>query len=91
MCKSHTFRRIGNKVTGNKRILHTCVTHSYTVTDSDSRENNRCTASHSYTELNGFNKLVDVHMAGNYLIVGRNDTDQWTLHFLFCHAECIEK
>ena len=91
MSKSHTLRRIGNKVTGNKAVLHTCVTHSDTVANSDSREYDRSTAAHSYTQLNGFNQLVDVHVSGNDLIVGRNDTNEWTLHFLFSHAKCIEK
>ena len=91
MSKSHALGGICNKVTGNERILHSLMTHCNTVANCDSGEYNRCTPCHSNAHLYGFNDLVDVHVTGNDLIVGRNDTYQRSFHFLIDHSESVEK
>ena len=81
----------GNKVSGHKRILHSDVAHSDAVTYGDRRENNGHTACHRNSELNGFCDLIEVHMTGNDLIVGADDTDHRAPSLLFRISERVEE
>ena len=60
---------IGDKIAGDKRILHAGVTHRYTVADRDSGENYRVAARHSYAGFNSVNDFIDIHMSGHDLVI----------------------
>ena len=69
MRQCHCLGGIGDQITGYKRILHSRVYHCNSVTDGDRRKDDRCAACHCNAELDRFNKLVDVHMSRNDLVV----------------------
>ena len=87
----HTLGRVCDKVTGHEGVFHSLMSHCDTVAHSDSREHDRCTACHCNAELYSFNELVDVHMTGNDLVIGGNDTYQRSVHLFLCEAQRIEQ
>ena len=91
MCNCHTLGRICDQVSCYKGILHSDMSHGNTVADSDCREHHRCSACFSHAKLHGLCDLIQVHMSGYDLVVGTNDTDQWFLHFFFCHSKGVEQ
>ena len=67
------------------------MAHSDSVTDCDRRENNGHAACHCNTEFDGFRDLIKVHMTGNDLIVGADDTDHRAPSLLFRVSERVEE
>ena len=75
MCHSHRFGGIGDQVTGYQGIFHSDMSHGDTITDCDCREHDRSTACHGYSLFYGIDDFIQIHMAGNDLVVGAYDTD----------------
>ena len=67
------------------------MTHSDTVAYSDRRENNGHSACHGDAEFDGFRDLIEVHMTGNDLVVGADDTDHRAPSLLFRISERVEE
>ena len=70
MSHCHCLCRVCNQISCYQRVFHSDVSHCDTVTDSDRREYDRCTASHCNPLFYGCYDLVKVHMARYDLIVG---------------------
>ena len=79
----HRFRRICNKITGHKRIFHTNVSHGDSVTHCNGRKYNRGSPCHCHTHLHCIHDLIQIHVSWNNLIVGADNTDQWTVKLFF--------
>ena len=67
------------------------MSHRDTIADSDCREHHRCSACFCYAKLNSLCDLIQVHMSRYDLVVRTYDTDQWFLHFFFCHSKGVEQ
>ena len=90
VCHCHRLGRIGDEVAGDKGVLHPLVAHGDAVTHCDCWEHGRGAACHRDAEPNRLGDLVDVHMAGDNLVVGAHDADEGALHFFFGKAERVE-
>ena len=91
MCQSHTLCRVCYKVSCYKRVLHTLMSHSDTITYSDSWEHNRCSTCHSYAHLYCVCYLIKIHMSWNYLIIRAYDTNKWLLELFLCKSKSIKQ
>ena len=91
MSHGHGFHTVCNQFTGGQGVLHTHVPHGDTITDTDSRNHNRCTAGHPYTRLYSFRHLIQVHMARHDFTVSRNHADQRTFQFFLGISHGIEQ
>ena len=69
MGKCHTFRGIGNQISCHKRIFHTDMSHSNTVTYCNCREHNRNASRLCNAKLDSIYNFIKVHMPGNNFIV----------------------
>ena len=87
----HALGGIRDQVTGDQRILHSDMAHGDTVADCDRGEHDGHTACHGDTHLDSLGDLVQVHVAGNDLIIGTDDTDHGTSSLFLCVAESIEQ
>ena len=76
MGDGHTFGGVGDEVTGDQRVFHADVPHGDAVTDGDGGEHDGGAASHADASLDRFCDLVQIHVAGDDLVVGADDTDQ---------------
>ena len=65
----HSLGGIGNKVAGDKRILHSDMPHCNAVANGDSRKDYGSASSHGNTCSYRFDNLVDVHVTGYDFIV----------------------
>ena len=90
MCHSHSFNTIANKLTACKRILHSNMSHSNAVANSNCGNKNGSTACHSDTCLNRLCNFVKVEMSRYYLTMRAYNTDKRTLKLLFCVAHSIK-
>ena len=83
MSDGHTLGGVSNQVSGNQGILHSHMSHGDTVADSDCGEHNGNTAGLCHAQLYRIHDLIDIHMTGNDLIVGADDSHHRLSH-LFC-------
>ena len=67
------------------------MAHGNTVTDRDRGEHDRHAACHGDTHLDCLGNLVQIHMTGNDLVVGTDDTDHGTSSLFLSVAESIEQ
>ena len=87
----HALGGVGDQVPGDQRILHADVSHGNAVTYSNGREHNRCAAGHGNAQLDRLGDLVQVHVAGNDLIIRTYDTDQRPFPLLFGVTKRVEQ
>ena len=69
MCNSHSFCRVCDKISCNKRIFHTDMSHRDTVANGYRRKYHRHTARFLNTEFYCFRDLIKIHVTGYDLIV----------------------
>ena len=91
MGKCHTFGRIRDQVTGNKRIFHSDMSHRNPVAYSNRRKYDRCSAGHRYAEFYCLYNLINIHMTRDDFIVRTDDTNKRFFEFLFCHTQCVKQ
>ena len=91
MCSRETLGRIRNEVSRDERILHARVPHGNAVADRNGRDHDRHTARLCDAELHGIDNLIEVHVARDNFIVGRDDADERLLHLLLGKTECIKQ
>ena len=77
--QQHGFGRVSDQVTGDKAVFHALMTHGNAVTDGDGGEYDGRAAGHSYAQLNGIHDFIQIHMAGNDLVIGADHSDQGAL------------
>ena len=87
----HTLCGIRDEVACDQGVFHTDMTHGDTVADSDRGEHDGHAACHGNAELDCLGDLVQVHVAGNDLVVGTDDTDHRALSLLFGVAEGVKQ
>ena len=87
----HALGGIRDQITGDQRIFHSDMAHGDTVAHRDGGEHDGHTACHGDTHLDSLGDLVQVHVAGNDLIIGTDDTDHGTSSLFLCIAESIEQ
>ena len=85
----HGLSGVRDEVSRDERILHALMTHGNAVTDRNGREHDGSPAAHGDTEADCLRDLVEVHVAGDDLIVGADDTDQGTAQFFLRKAQGI--
>ena len=65
------------------------MAHGDAVADGDGGEDNGGAAGHGYTQLHGLHDLVQIHVAGDDLIVGADDADEGPLLLLLGQAQSV--
>ena len=63
MSHSKSFCRICDQVSCYKRIFHTDMSHSNTITDSNCRNHDWCSSGHCHAKFNGFCDLIQIHVS----------------------------
>ena len=91
MAVGHSFDAVRHQFPAGQGILHPVMAHSDAVANADSREFNRGAAVFQHTIFYSFGDPVQIHMAGNDLILGIADPDQGLLQFIFCISHRIEQ
>ena len=79
MCHSKSFCRICDQISCYERIFHTDMSHSNTITDSNSRNHDWCSSGHCHAKFNCFCDLIQIHVPRYNLIIRTYNTDQWTI------------
>ena len=74
-----------------QRIKHTFMIHGYTIAHAYCWELNGCAACHAYTCLHGLCDIVEMHMAGNDLIVCVYDADNRAIQLLVGKTERVKQ
>ena len=87
----HGLGGIGNQVAGDQGVFHAHVPHGNTVAHGDGGKLHRRAPGGTNAGLDGFGNFVEVHVAGNDLVVGAHHADQRALQFFFSVAQCIEQ
>ena len=88
---SHGLGGVGDQVTGNQGVLHAHVAHGDAVAHSDGGELHRGAAGGTDSGLDSLGNLVQVHVAGDDLIVGTDHADEGTLQLLLGVAQGVEQ
>ena len=91
MSHSHCFNAVSDELTACQTVFHTDVSHSDAVAHTDGRNLDRSSSCHSYTGLDSFSHLIEVHMSRNNFTLGGNHTDKRTFKFFLCITHRIEK
>ena len=91
MGHDHGFRGIGDQIPGHQGVFHTNMTHGDAVANSDGREHNRRASGGTDACLDGFGNFVNVHVAGNNLVIRADDAHQGPLNLFLRQAQCKEK
>ena len=89
MREDHRLGRVGDEVTRDERVLHAGVTHGDAVADGDGREHDGSAASHGNAQFHRVHDLIQVHMAGDDLVVGADHGNQGPLLLLFRQAKSV--
>ena len=91
MGDGHGLGGVGDEVPGDEGVFHAHMAHGDAVAHGDGGELHRRAPGRPDTGLDGFGDLVQVHVAGDDLIVGADHADQRALQFLFGVAQGIEQ
>ena len=91
MSHNHCLGGIGDQVARHQRILHAHVTHGNTVTNCNGGEHNGRTARHGNTKSHRLGDLIQIHMAGNDLVIRADNTDQRSVQLFTGQAQCAVK
>ena len=91
MSHYHRFNAVADKLTACKRIFHTDMSHSYSVANTDGRNENGSTACHSYARFYRVRYLVKMDMSRNYFAVCTENADKGLLKLLCRVSHCVEK
>ena len=65
------------------------MAHGDAVADGDGREHDRGAAAHGDADADRFRDLVEVHVAGDDLVVGADDTDEGTSQLFLREAQSV--
>ena len=85
------FDRVCNYLSAGEREAHALVVHGDAVADANGVYLQRSAAGHAYAGLNGLGDLVQVGVAGNNLVLGRDNRHKWALEFLVGKAVGLEQ
>ena len=85
----HGLGGVGDQVTGDQGVFHTLVAHGDAVTDGDGGEHDGSAASHGNAQFHRVHDLIQVHMAGDDLVVGADHGNQGPLLLLFRQAKSV--
>ena len=91
MGHGHCLGGVGNQVTGNQGVLHAHVAHGDAVAHGNGGELHGGAAGGTDSSLDRLGNLVQVHVAGDDLIVGTDHADEGTLQFLLGVAQGVEQ
>ena len=87
----HGFGGVGDQVAGDEGILHADVPHGDAVAHGDGREHDGRAARGADTGLDGLGDLVEVHVAGDNLVIRADHADQRARQLLVRIAQGIQK
>ena len=91
MSHYHCFCWIRNQISCYKRILHSHMTHSYTVAYRYCWKFYRSSSCKAYSGFYRLGNFVEIHMSGNNLVLRRYNADKRSFHFLFCKTKGIKQ
>ena len=83
----HALGGVGNQVTGDQRIPHADMAHGNTVTDGNGGKFNGRAAGHTNAGLDRLGDLVQIHMSGDDLVMGTDNTHQRAVRLLLGIAQ----
>ena len=86
-----TLDGVRNHLSAGERVAHALVVHGDAVADADGVYLQRSAAGHADAGLNGLGDLVQVGVAGNDLVLGRDNRHKWALEFLVGKAVGLEQ
>ena len=78
----HSLGGVGDQIARDQGIFHTDVTHGNAVAYRDRGEHNGRSARHGNAQLDRLRDLVQIHMTGNDLVIGADNTDKRSVHLL---------
>ena len=76
MGKRHGLGGVGDEVARDERVLHADMTHGDAVAHGDGGEDDGGAAGHGDAHLDGVDDLVEIHVAGNDLVVRAHDAHE---------------
>ena len=88
---SHSLGGVGNEIPGDQGVFHALMAHSQAVAHRDSRKHNGGAAGHGNAGFHSLHDFIQVHVAGNNVILGADHADQRTLQFLFGKSQGVEQ
>ena len=87
----HGLGGVGNEIPGDQGVLHADVAHGDAVAHGDGGELHRRAAGGADARLDGLGDLVQVHVAGDDLVVGAHHADEGALQLLLGVAQGVEQ
>ena len=87
----HGLGGVGNEIPGDQGVLHADVAHGDAVAHGDGGELHRRAAGGADARLDGLGDLVEVHVAGDDLVVGAHHADEGALQLLLGVAQGVEQ
>ena len=91
MGHGHGLGGVGDQVPGDQGVLHADVAHGDAVAHGDGGELHRGAAGGPDAGLHRLGDLVQVHVAGDDLVVGAHHADEGPLQLLLGVAQGIEQ
>ena len=91
MGDGHGLGGVGDEVPGDEGVLHAYVAHGDAVAHGDGGELHRRAAGGPDAGLHGLGDFVQVHVAGNNLVIGADDADQRALQLLLGVAQGVKE
>ncbi len=86
-----TLGGVRDQVSRDEGVLHADMAHRNAVADRDGRDHDGHAARLGDAELDGLGDLVQVHVAGDDLIIGTDDADERLCHLLPGESKGIEQ
>ena len=91
MGHGHGLCGIRDQVPGHQRVFHPDMPHGDAVAHCDGRKYDGGSPCHGYSLLDCLHDLIQIHMAGNNLIVRADDPYQGPLHLLLGKAQGVKQ
>ena len=89
--QGHGLGGVGDEIPGDQGILHADMAHGDAVAHGDGGELHRRAPGAPDAGFDGFGDFVQVHVAGNDLIVGADHADEGALQLLLGIAQGVEE
>ena len=90
MGERHCLGRVSDEITGNKGVFHTHVSHGDAVANRNCGKYYGSTACHRHAELYGIYDLIEIHVSGDDLVIGADDTDQGAFLFFLGESQGVK-
>ena len=91
MALHNAFYRVGDNLTAGKGIMHAVMVHGDAIANTDGGCCQRRTACHADAGLYRFGDLVQMVMAGNDVVLRRDNRDEWALQLFVGQSVSLQQ